>query len=445
VIAYPAREVIAWRDRPSRWDAAAAHLPSDKSISHRLLLFAALAEGPVTLRRCNGGRAVTLLVEALVQLGVAVELGPEPDTITVHGSLHALPAGDRGTVDLGPSSAAARLLIGALAGLGVACTVDGDVTLRNRPFDWIVDPLRAMGAELSYLGRRGTLPVRIAPATFRGGSARTAVGSAQAVSALLFAGIASRRPVAVTYPVAGRDHTQRMAESFGESLRDEDRTVRFVPGELRVPRELRVPVDPSALAYVAALFWLLHRDDPGAEARFDGVCLNPTRLGFFRWMMRCGFRGAIEPQQRSVGEPVGTVVLRGGGELVATGLASKDEMHAMIDEIPLAVAIACLLPGQARFADLEELTFKETDRIATTRDLLAQLGLRVVVDGHDIDVAGPQRVVAGAEVPSFGDHRLAMTAHVLLLAHRLGARVLEGECYRTSFPGFAACLEALAP
>jgi 3-phosphoshikimate 1-carboxyvinyltransferase len=442
MIAYPSRDVVPWRGAP-RWHAAAAHLPSDKSISHRLLLFAALVDHPVTIHGLSQGRAVTLLVDALAQLGVAIEHG-EPGTVTVRGCLARLAPGDRGTVDLGPSSAAARLLIGALAGLGVACTVDGDETLRNRPFDWIVDPLRAMGAELDYLGEQGALPIRVRPGAFVGGAAATHIGSAQAVSALLYAGIASRRPVAVTYPVVSRDHTQRLASRFGERILDDGRTVRLEPGALRVPSELRVARDPSALAYLAALFWLVHRDEPAAEARFEGVHLNPTRLGFFAWSARCGFRFDVEAEEELAGEPVGTIILRGGGrDARAADLASKRELHAMIDELPLAVAVASLLPGRARFPALDELTFKETDRIAATRDLLASLGIRVDVDGTDIEVAGPQRLAAGAEVPSFGDHRLSMTAHVLLLAHRVGARVIGGECFRTSFPGFGACVDAI--
>lgn len=442
MIRCPSRDVAPRPARPWRWQAAAPHLPSDNSISHRLLLFAALADRPVTLRRLNDGRAVTLLVEALRQLGVAIDREPG-DAIVVRGSLRALAPGDRGAVDLGPSSAAARLLIGALAGLGVGCTVDGDETLRARPFDWIVDPLRAMGAELDYLGAPGALPVRIRPAPFHGGAVRTTVGSAQAVSALLFAGIAARRPVTVGYPVRGRDHTQRMAASFGERIDGADRAVTYTPGALCVPAELAAPIDPSALAYVAALFWLVHRDDPAAEARFDGIGLNPTRLGFFRWMERCGFRFAVEETSASAGEPVGAIVLRGGGAPAATGLASKEELHAMIDEVPLAVAVASVLPGAARFADLHELTFKETDRITATRDVLRALGIAVGIDRHDLVVTGGQRVRLGAEVPSFGDHRLSMTAHVMLLAHGAGARIVEGECYRTSFPGFAACLDAI--
>jgi 3-phosphoshikimate 1-carboxyvinyltransferase len=442
MIAYPSRDVVPWRGRP-RWHAAAAHLPSDKSISHRLLLFAALVDHPVTIHGLNQGRAVTLLADALAQLGVAIER-EGPATVTVHGSLAHVSPGDRGTVDLGPSSAAARLLIGALAGLGIACTVDGDETLRNRPFDWIVDPLRAMGAELEYLGRPGALPIRVGRGAFVGGAATTHIGSAQAVSALLYAGMAARRPVAVTYPVVSRDHTQRIAARFGERIRDDGRTVRLEPGALRVPREVRVPRDPSALAYVAALFWLVHRDEPAAEVRFDGVCLNPTRLGFFAWAARCGFRFDVEAEDELGGEPVGAIVLRGGGrDARAADLASKRELHAMIDEIPLAVALASLLPGRSRFAALDELTFKETDRIAATRDLLAAFGVRVDVDGTDVEVAGPQELAVGAAVPSFGDHRLSMTAHVLLLAHRLGARVVDGECYRTSFPGFGACVDAI--
>ena len=444
MIRYPDLQVGGIIDNgQSAWARLDAHLPSDKSISHRLLLFAALCDQPVTIEDLNTGKAVALLLEALIHLGVEVEHDPEQNKTALGSGLRGRPKCGVATVDLGPSSAAARLLIGVLVGLGVNCIVDGDETLRKRPFDWIFDPLIQMGGRLEYLGALGALPIRIFCGSFEGGAVRTRIGSAQAVSALLFAGVAARRRVAIDYPVLARNHTQMMIASFGDKIEDANNRVSYTPGHFQMPSHVKVPKDPSAIAYIAALFWLINRDDPAATIELKYVCLNHTRLGFFEWMARCGFDLEIHQTYMTCGEPVGNLRLRGGGTLHAVGLKGKQAFHAMIDEIPLAVAICCLLPGYATFHDLFELTFKETDRIEATREMLSHLGLRVDVNGFDIHVPGGQTVRPQTDVSSFGDHRLSMTAHVVLLAHRQSACVIEGGCYRTSFPNFGRCMDAL--
>ncbi|RQS26597.1 3-phosphoshikimate 1-carboxyvinyltransferase [Burkholderia sp. Bp8992] len=425
------------------WRAIDALIPPDKSISHRALLFAALAPESVAIRGLNCGKAVTLLLDALRQLGVDIAFDPGARRARVNGSLRDADFAPDTTVYLGPSSAAARLLMGALTGLGKRCIVDGDATLRARPFDWIVEPLTEMGGRFEYLGEPGALPIRIHASEFTGGRVETRIGSAQAVSAALFAGIAGRRTVRVRYPVRARDHTQVMAGSFGDDVSEADNEVSYSPGEFAVPAELAVPKDPSALAYPAALFLLRHRNDADTTVTFTSVCLNPTRLGFFDWLAQCGFDVRTRETGRSLGEAVGDVVLRGGGDARATDLGSKERFHAMIDEVPLAAAIGCVLPGNAVFRDLFELTFKESDRIAATQAMLATLGLRVDIDGYDMHVYGGQTPRPGPVVPSFGDHRLSMTAQVLLSAHALAAEIEEGRCYRTSFPEFGDCLRVL--
>ncbi|MFK4490039.1 3-phosphoshikimate 1-carboxyvinyltransferase [Bradyrhizobium sp. USDA 336] len=444
MISYPDLEVGGTvSNRESSWERSSSYLPSDKSISHRLLLFAALSDKPVEIEDLNTGAAVWLLLEALIHLGIQVEHDKEARKTILRGRLQDLPKVGIPTVQLGPSSAAARLLIGALVGVGMNCIVDGDETLRRRPFDWIVDPLIQMGGQLDYLGERGALPIRVFKGDFRGGEVQTRVGSAQAVSALLFAAIAARRRVVIEYPALARNHTQVMAAAFGEAVDDADNRVSYTPRQLRMPERTKVPKDPSAIAYVAALFWLTNRNNPGAALEIKDVCLNRTRLGFFDWMAKCGFGLEVKEIREVCGEPIGSLSLRGGGTLLAVGLDDKEAFHAMIDEIPLACAICCTIPGEARFRNLFELTFKETDRIAATREMLLHLGLTIEVDHYDIQVCGGQIVKPRPFVPSFDDHRLSMTAHVMLLAYRVSARVISGACYRTSFPDFGKCLAAL--
>ncbi|MGY3585663.1 3-phosphoshikimate 1-carboxyvinyltransferase [Bradyrhizobium sp. USDA 4341] len=444
MISYPDVEVGGTiSNSRASWPRVDAYLPSDKSISHRLLLFAALSDKPVEIDDLNTGVAVRLLLEALAHLGIEIEHNQDGRKTILRGSLRDLPKVGVPTVQLGPSSAAARLLIGALVGLGRNCIVDGDETLRKRPFDWIVDPLTQMGGQLEYLGEGGSLPIRIFAGDFKGGEVRTRIGSAQAVSALMFAGIAGRRRVVIEYPVLARNHTQIMAASFGDSVNEADNRVIYMPRHFRMPGQAKVPKDPSAIAYIAALFWLINRNNPEAVFEVRDVCLNRTRLGFFEWMARCGFDLEIQEAGTACGEPIGTLQLRGGGILRAVDLNNKETFHAMIDEIPLASAICCLLPGEATFRDLFELTFKETDRIAATREMLSQLGLRVEVNGFHIHMRGQQTVKPQPNVPSFGDHRLSMTAQVILLAHQLSARVVGGACVRTSFPDFGKCMDSL--
>lgn len=444
MISYPDVEVCGViNNSQASWLRVNQYLPSDKSISHRLLLFAALSDEPVEIEDLNAGAAVRLLLEALAHLGIKVEQDQGARKTILQGSLWDLPKVGVPTVQLGPSSAAARLLIGTLVGLGMNCIVDGDETLRKRPFDWIVDPLTQMGGQLEYLGEQGALPIRVFAGEFRGGEVRTRIGSAQAVSALMFSGIAGRRRVIIEYPVLARNHTQIMAASFGDVVEEADNRVSYAPGQFRMPRQAKVPKDPSAIAYVAALFWLINRNNPAAAFEIRDVCLNRTRLGFFEWMAKCGFNLEICEMGTACGEPVGNLQLRGGGALHAVDLDSKEAFHTMIDEIPLASAICCLLPGEATFRDLFELTFKETDRIAATREMLSQLGLRIDVHGFDIHMRGQQIVQPQPNIPSFGDHRLSMTAHVMLLAHQLCARVIGGACFKTSFPDFGKCMDAL--
>lgn len=442
MIDYPDRPIDFTLGRQQQvWANIDGYLPSDKSISHRMILFAALARHPVRLRDLNRGKAVTLLLDALQQLGLEVTPGQTPQTLEISGEFSQ--ATHERRVDLGPSSAAARLLIGMLVGLNVPCIVDGDETLRNRPFDWIVEPLNQMGAHLEYLGRPGALPIRIHQAAFRGGAAQIHIGSAQAISTLLFAGVAARKPMSIRYPVVARDHTQRIINSFGDRLLDEQLQIHYQPRDCAIPEEISIPRDPSAIAYPAALFLLCNRHQEQQRLSFDNVCLNPTRLGFFNWLLACGFNLTLEVDSIRHGEPVGRLLLRGGGQPRAHDLRDKHQFHAMIDEVPLALAISCVLPGSATFSDLYELTFKESDRIAATRSMLNALGLDYQVDGYDVRVEGGQVPSVQGAIPTFGDHRLSMTAHVLLLAHGLQATILEGHCYQTSFPGFAQCLDRL--
>jgi 3-phosphoshikimate 1-carboxyvinyltransferase len=431
--------LICFPSLPHR-SGTVAEYPSDKSISHRILLLAMLDPGSSVLRNVNLGGAVRPLIEAMGQLGVKVSVQRNGQVV-----VGGLPAVDGSAsepyMNLGSSSAAARMLIGVLAGTGRAGIVDGDASLRPRPIDWVVDPLRELGGHIDYLGPVGQLPVRVRPSRLRAGQVELKVGSAQAMSAVLYAAFAANVPVTVRQKVRSRDHTQRLMQWLGARIREDGDSLHFEPGRARSLDDYEVPVDPSAVVYPVAA-WLLARRD--GILRIPRVCLNETRTGMLEQLRRAGAPITYRNLDVIAGEPVGDIeVAAATGRLAPLALDDAKTFHAMIDEVPLAVALATQIDGHSVFKGLGELTFKETNRITSTAAMLDAFGAKVEVNGDRVDVHGPQPLRSGRLVPSFGDHRLAMSAAALGAGLSLSSSIDGGTCFRTSFPGFTACMQAL--
>lgn len=412
--------------------------PSDKSLSHRVLLLAMLEAQPTVLENLNLGGAVVPLLEAMRSLGVGVDCRPD-GTVVVAGLPARAGGGEPAHLNLGSSSAAARMLIGVLAGTGLEGIVDGDDTLRPRPIDWVVDPLRALGARIDYLGPEGQLPVRVRPSRLSEGHVRLNVGSAQALSAVLYAAYAAGIRVSVHQRVRSRDHTQRLMRHLGATIVEDGEELHFVPGP-RVPfTRYAVPVDPSAVVYPIVARLLSGQAEP---MHIANVCLNDTRTGMLEQLRRAGAPLAYRNVRETGGEVVGDIELAGTVPLAPLLLDDDRLFHAMIDEVPLAMALATQLEGRSVFRGLGELTFKETNRITATASMLEAFGASVRVDGDSVEVHGRQRLAQAATVPSYRDHRLAMSAAALGLGCGLRTTISGGSCYSTSFPGFVACMRA---
>lgn len=419
----------------------------DKSVSHRALLAALLPGAPdlLTVRRANTGGAVRALLPAMRALGVAVDVvgdtlvarrgaDPVPQPVRPHSGVGSWPE-DAPYLQTEGSSAAARLLLGILAGTGTRAVVDGDEVLRHRPMGWLVDPLRALGADIAYLGEPGRLPVLVAGPVHRPGTVDLAVGSAQARSGVLLAAVAAGLPVVLRHPVRSRDHTERMLAAFGARLTESDGEVAHHGGDCAVPPVVDVPADPSLAAYPVAAHLL--RGD-GGELRVPDVCLNPTRLGFFDVLRAAGADISYERRGTTTGgEPVGTLVARGGlGHVRRVRVDEPAVLHALIDEVPLLAAVAATLPGESWIGCAEELRFKETDRIATTARMLEAFGAEVAPVDDGLLIRGGRPLRAGS-VPAFEDHRIAMAAATLAVSLPGRTTVSGGACHRTSFPDFA--------
>ncbi len=424
-------------------------LPGDKSISHRAVMLALLADGESRISGAGDGADVRSTAGIARALGATVERTARPDGTADYRVVS--PGADRlrepaATLDCGNSGTSLRLYAGIIAGLGLTATLDGDESLRRRPVARIIEPLRSMGAVLHARDDDSRPPLTVVGHTpLRGIDHVARVPSAQVKSAVLLAGLRAEGRTTVREPVATRDHTERMLRARGIAVGREAEP----GGAVRVGLEggqpvraidERVPGDVSAAA-----FWLvagaIHRD---AELTIEDVGLNPTRRAIVDILRAMGadIEGdAPASHPDDVGEPMATLTVR-SSELRAVELGPAD-VAAAIDEIPILCVAATRARGTTRIRGAGELRHKESDRIAGIAAGLAALGARVAVDGDDLTVEGPVHL-RGAATDSLGDHRLAMAFAVAgLLAD--GQTTIDGAgSAAVSYPTFFADLERIS-
>lgn len=427
--------------RPARGLAGEAHVPGDKSISHRALMLGALAIGESRISGLLEGEDVLRTAAAMRALGAVVTREGDGAWSVAGRGIGAI-VEPEDVLDMGNSGTAARLLAGILASHPIFSVLTGDASLRRRPMRRVITPLAGCGATFSARAG-GRMPLAI---TGSGAalpiSYRLPVASAQVKSAILLAGLNARGVTVVEEPVATRDHSENMLRHFGASVAvSEGAGGRVI--ELAGQPELRaadvmVPGDPSSAAFplVAALLV------PGSAIRLPGVGLNPLRTGLFATLDEMGAAIVIENRRISGGEPVGDLVI---GHATLTGIdVAPERAPSMIDEYPiLAVACACAR-GTTRLRGLAELRVKESDRLAATAALLAGNGVKVEIEGDDLIVHGADGPPPGGGMVATGmDHRIAMSALVLGLATEAPVTIDDAGFIETSFPGFAALMNGL--
>lgn len=435
---YSGCDLIVYGEKIPKASPRILQVTGDKSISHRVLLAGAITPKQTRIYNLNLGSAVNLLLPALNILGVQVL--QEEGVVIVSPPINNVWNQEEVRVNLGPSSAAARLLIGVLAGLGVRAIVDGDKTLRTRPMSWVIEPLQKLGANINYLEEVGCLPVVLKGGCLQDGVVQLRIGSAQSRSSLLFAAFASQRNVKIFYPVRSRDHTIRLFRYLGMKIQD-------LPGVVQVQGkcsqhlpEYYIPGDISAAAFLAAAH-IFHRRQ--TELILENICLNKTRIGFFKVLKKCGIQVDYVNLREAFGEAVGTIVIgKFTGNLKPFQIKDHFLFHSLIDEIPLLVALAAIIPGQSSIFGAEELVFKETNRLLSSRNMLIAFGGQANVVKDSIHITGGLPLQAGI-IPSFGDHRIAMTAAVLASSLPGISKILLGECYKTSFPEFPQLMSFL--
>jgi 3-phosphoshikimate 1-carboxyvinyltransferase len=410
--------------------------PPDKSVSHRAALIAAMGEGETTIEGYLDAADTRSTLGAARALGAEIEIG---SAATVESPLRIRGVGLRGArsaaIDVGNAGTLLRLLPGWLAGQETGeWTLDGDASIRRRPVDRIVAPLRLMGAELGC--RDDQPPLRIEAAPLHGIEYELPVASAQVKSCLLFAGLLAEGATTIAEPLPTRDHSERMLAAAGAEIEREDGAVSVQLAVRLEPGEIVVPADFSSAAFFLVAALLV----PGSDVSLIGVGLNPTRTGLLSILERMGAEIEVEPEGERGGEPSGQLNVR-TSRLRGTEVGGVDVPLA-IDELPLVALAACFAEGETTIRDAAELRRKESDRIATVSEALTALGASVETseDGMRIEGTGGLR---GGAIESHGDHRIAMLGAVAGLSSREGVEVAGMEAAAVSYPGFEADLASL--
>lgn len=410
-------------------------VPGDKSLSHRALLFAALARGTSHI----GGMLTSLdarsTARVLRQLGADISALGEDRVVTVRGRGRL---GRPATVlNCGNSGTTTRLLLGLLAAHPFRATLTGDRSLRRRPMRRVTVPLATMGAKIVEQNPEGTLPLAIRGGRLAPLRHEMPVSSAQIKGCLLLAGVAGHVPVSIREPHGrSRDHTERLLRAFGYQVEEEGDWVHFQPTGRIVPFDMQVPGDPSSAAFPVAAATLA----AGGELRITGVCVNPTRIGFLRVLERMGARVEVDGVEMQYGEPVADLVAR-PASLRATEVAPR-EIPGLIDEVPMLAALATRARGTTVFHEVGELRVKESDRLALIAENIRAVGGMAEVRGDDLHVTGTAPPPAGRVVTQ-GDHRIAMAFAVLGTLPSARIRVDDLACAAVSYPRFPAMLRAI--
>ena len=401
-------------------------VPGDKSLSHRALIFSALATGRSRVRDVLQSADVHSTAGVLRALGVPVPTLTDDFTIDARGArtLRA-PSLD---LDCGNSGTTTRLMAGVAAGCEFRSRFIGDASLSKRPMRRVARPLVAMGARIELESGDG-LPMVIEGGALQSIAWSSETASAQIKSAILLAGLVGGVPVEVTEPSRSRDHTERMLRALGARVTIDGTRVSIEPVGALGPLDVRVPADPSSAAFFVALATLVH----GAPIRVPNVCLNPTRTGFFDVLRTMG--GAVDVQEgpEQGGEPTGTIQAS-HSELHAVSV-SESQVPSMIDELPLLACVGARAQGTTEIRGASELRVKESDRIATVVSNLRAIGATADELPDGLVVTGSATRLRG-RVVTHGDHRIAMAFGVLGALPGNDIQIDDPACVAVSYPGF---------
>jgi len=398
-------------------------VPGDKSISHRVLMLASLADGESRIHGLSKGQDVKHTMEILSSLGVQLD-EIESDVLHIQGGALKEPS-ER--LYVGNSGTSIRLMSGILAGLPFSATLDGDGSIRKRPMERIIEPLERMGATISCLDTPGVAPFRIDGGGLKGIEYQMEVPSAQVKGCLMFAGLFATGDTTVIEITPTRAHTEELFEEVGLDVDATSTSVTVKPGQPK-PFIHKVKGDPSQAA-----FWVVGATIlKGSEVSIKNVYTGHARDGFIDVLLRMG--------ADIIRDPVTNDLNVASSELVGT-VVEEAEIPGLIDEVPiLAVAAACA-DGETYFKGLGELRFKESNRLETIVSEIGSMGMKAEISGDDLVIQGGK--LTGGQVDSHGDHRIAMSCAIAALVSTNPTEISGWEAVSTSYPDFIADLDAL--
>lgn len=406
-------------------------LPGDKSITHRALILAALADGGSRIRGASDAADCRSTRRCLEALGVVIR-DLEGGVIAVAGAGAEAWREPADLLDCGNSGTTMRFLLGVLAGRPWHAVLTGDASLRSRPMARLAVPLRRMGARVDGRDAGNRAPLAVRGGDLAGIEWRPEVASAQVKSALLLAGLQARGVTTVVEPSLSRDHTERMLQGFGARLERAGAAVSIAGGQRLRATDVDVPCDLSAAAFFLAAALIV----PGARVRVRGVGVNPTRTGLLDVLSEMGADVQRSNERVVCGEPVADLEAVHTPSLAAVEIGGE-LIPRLVDEVPIVAVLATFAAGTTVIRDAQELRHKESDRLRAMATGLSALGADVRERPDGLVVRGG-RPLHGAAVDACGDHRIAMSLGVAGLAAGGVTQVRGAESVAISFPSFAA-------
>lgn len=402
-------------------------VPGDKSLSHRSVMFGALAKGISQVRGWLAAGDTEATLASIQALGIQVDRH-DAHTLTIHGG--TMREAEQ-PLDLVNAGTGIRLLAGIMVGQPFPSVLDGSDQLRRRPMKRITAPLQMMGADITAENDRA--PLTILPAQIKGITYDMPVASAQVKSAVLLAGLFADKPTTVIEPGPSRDHTELMLSSMGASISRADNAVTIQPTSDLQPLDVTVPGDFSSAAFLIMAGLIV----PDSDLTVTGVNLNTTRTGLLDVLAEMGGDITVTETGLEAGEPVGDIRVK-TSELQGIEIGGEVVVR-MIDEFPVLMVAALCASGETVVRDAKELRVKETDRIAVMAQELRKMGAEIEEREDGFKIVGKQQL-NGATVDGHDDHRIAMSLTIAGLIADGETNVLDAACTGDSFPGFAETL-----
>jgi 3-phosphoshikimate 1-carboxyvinyltransferase len=405
-------------------------VPGDKSISHRIVIIASILNGVTIIKNLSDGEDVKHTINCMKLLGVDISGNFSDLKIVGKGLSHEFT--NNNDIYLGNSGSSARMITGLLAGYDVINKISGDNSLNKRPMKRITEPLTKMGAKFLTAKDNNSMPLSIiGNSNLNDINYVMPVASAQVKSALLLAAL-RKNNITITETTKSRDHTELMLKYFDADIKMIDKNIILNGGkELVAKGEYIVPADPSAAAFLAVAATLI----PHSKITIKDVNINPTRIGFYKILQKMGANIIFTNQRNIFNEDIADINVEYNANLTSVHVGI-DYVPSMIDEYPILAIAAAHAKGTSRFDGLDELKFKESNRLVAIYEQLKQCGIEMQIGDNWLEIMGSSNITMPDNFETYQDHRIAMSLIILAAIQKKSVMLNNIDCISTSFPGF---------